>query len=52
MRKPPRHDDGMDSQQVTAWVDAYEEGWRAGDTGAVERLFTPPGRGYTADDEG
>ena len=31
----------MDSQQVMAWVDAYEQGWRAGDPEAVERLFTP-----------
>ena len=25
---------------VMRWVRAYEEGWRAGDRGAVERLFT------------
>ncbi|GED11686.1 YybH family protein [Cellulosimicrobium cellulans] len=26
---------------VMAWVAAYEEAWRASDTAAVERLFTP-----------
>ncbi|MFE6234257.1 nuclear transport factor 2 family protein [Cellulosimicrobium sp. NPDC057862] len=28
-------------QAVTTWVAAYVEGWRASDTTAVERLFTP-----------
>ena len=37
----PRHDGGMDAPQVMAWVAAYEEGWRAADPAAVERLFTP-----------
>jgi len=31
----------MDSEQAMAWVDAYEQAWRAGDPEAAERLFTP-----------
>ncbi|MEN5072992.1 nuclear transport factor 2 family protein [Isoptericola cucumis] len=34
----------VDRESVLQWVAAYEDAWRSGDDGAVERLFTSDAR--------